>query len=362
MSNRRPKTAHKGKTARRVKTRPKTRKPAPRKPRRPLTVAEQKLRIQKRLARLEYLEELEETGTPKEKEFFKALADQKQERKRKLAKVRNYKSAKAALRKFKPTKKDAGKIVFVDKFGKRITDARNKRKGWALDVNTKGAKKLASTVHRDYKPVPIYAQEIRVTKRNKRKVAAYRQRNVDLSDPDFKKAAKRLLETKKLGDVTDKQIEQTAKRLRRARVKTFKVIPKRGEDFNKSLVDRMAKALATKVNGQASQRKFLISAKAFAKGFRGVLEFQVEISKPDNIKFDWQHFRPFILKAFYAQLARQLMFHGLVTIGSTNHVRRDPDNKGEAKEDWTDSRGETWEANENRPVTLEQIEWRLTQQ
>ena len=262
-------------------------------------------------------------------ELAKRLVAQKE--RAKLA--RQKEKAVAVRNKFRQRKSDAGKFVMVGIDGKRNPQDKG-RKGYLVYVTKTGKKQLAG-YKQDFKP---------------RKIS-------DIEAPahgNKLKAAKEF---------------QAARRVKvsggRAAVKARGSVATGGaNDFNETVVSKLAKGVRAGMMRQASRRTFILSVNVLVElpsGETRVYSVQVPIARADHIAIELGGIENFIRQKFYAFMARELQFDGYVTRGSANHIRRLKDNQGKPVSQWVQGDGNKWRGNESEIVQIKQLEWQLEQ-
>ena len=245
------------------------------------------------------------------------------------------KRARAAVRKFRPRKADRGRYVMVGTKGGRNPQAKG-HKGFLVFVDKRGKKKLEKGYKQDFLAKTISDLEIPIfkTKNKARK--------------EFIRSRRELLKTGQVKVVVKGK---------------GSVKPKGQYDFNDKVVDKLAKAVKKALEGQRSHRKFLITAMVLVRlpdGQEKTYTVDVTIDRPDHIAIELGGIKNFIRQKFYAFMARELAFDGLVTSGSANHIRRLKENKGQDRDDWTKD-GQLWEGHDYETVRILAIEYRIEQ-
>jgi hypothetical protein len=250
------------------------------------------------------------------------------------------KQAYAARNAYRPRKKDFGKLTFIGIKGQKDPQAKG-RKGYLLYVTKTGKKWLVKQVT------------------NTRNVSQYKPRKLTSIAPRESKTLRNKIKA------------FTSARL--VRVSSGKAAVKgkgsvRGSsgqyDFSDKVVAKIAKALKKTIESQRSHRVFVIRAMMLIQlpdHTQETIEIEVPIEKADNISIRLAGLINFIRQKFYRYMARELAFHGYVTVGSSNHTRRLADNEGLDREDWTDSRGEKWKGARLDVVRILRIDWIVEQ-
>lgn len=261
------------------------------------------------------------------------LSKQRQQAKDERAKQK----AIQARIKFKPLKKDFGKIVMIGVKGERNPQAKG-RKGYLVSVSKTGKKKLTKVADgkNPYKPVKIADVEPQINKKNIKQVKNFLTARRDNLTAD-KRVILRCKDSFKMGG---------------------------SHEFSESVVTKMATSLKECIERQASHRSFLMNANVLVRlpdGSNRAYNVLLPIDKPDHISIELGGMKNFIRKKFYAFMARELAFDGLVTTGSANHIRRLADNEDADPSEWVEPSGEIWRGNESEICNVRSIEWRIEQ-
>ncbi len=243
-------------------------------------------------------------------------------------------NAQKALKNFKPTKADKGKIVFIGTKGSRNPHWKSKqRKGYVVYVDKNGKKQLLQQPKTGFAATAHKNVQVPLTKKTRTAAKQFQERRRILT-----KHGSAIVRGK--GDVTTGQ---------------------RGNDFNSKAINAMAKSIKKAVESQAAQRVFIISAKAnitLPDGSNRTVDIAVDIAKADHIAIKLGGMKNFVSQKFYAFMARELSYLGFVTSGSDNHIRQLRENKGKARDKWTKG-GMAWEGRYKEIVTLEALEWKI---
>ena len=245
--------------------------------------------------------------------------------KEKFQKARAFK----ALKKFRPRKRDRGRLVFINQKGKRTRSKSSV--GYLVRVKRTGKAVVVKDVKAGYAGIRLSSVIIPIDKRGQQFIESRKARNSE------------------------------GKSIVKGRITVEKI--KGPNDFNDKIVEQLADKLRATIQKQASQRSFAIEALVLIErgdGSTKVYSFSVPISKADHIAIEVAGMRNFVRQVFYKHLAQQLSFDGYVTSGSANHIRRLPENKGIEKDKWTKG-SFRWESNEHKQVKIRKIEWRIVQ-
>lgn len=247
--------------------------------------------------------------------------------------------AKKSVKKFRPKKIERGKIVMVGVDGSRNPQAKG-RKGYLVYV-TKSGKKWwlrekgnAESV----KPRTLRNLQVPFTKR------------LHKAEKEFSRARLKKVGKGTLPRLTGKQ--------------SGKVTFGRNAKAVKVLTDGLVKVL----RGQKSKRSFLLSAAMTVKPIGGetfVVNVSVPIDRSDHQAIDRGGVANFVRQKFYAALAHELAFAGLVLAGSANHIRKlainedvDPDDPESV---YLTSNGAEWTGNGLDICTIENMDWKIEQ-
>jgi hypothetical protein len=249
---------------------------------------------------------------------------------------RQRKAAVHAKAAFKATRKDRGKVIMITGSGARDAQKRGKR-GLLVYVTKKGKKILVK--HQGAEP--------------------YKTRKLTSLKPPiggYKGKAVKKFELDRRVMVSEHRAQIRAK----GEVKTGGAY-----DFTDKASDKIAKSLQKLFNkGPQSHRQYFIEGLALIKAKDGkmrTIPFGLPIDKPDHLHIKLAGMQNFVRKKFYAFMASELGRLGFVTAGSTNFIRRLPDNEGLPREEWTDRSGGEWGGAELETVNLQSIEWRIEQ-
>lgn len=265
-------------------------------------------------------------------QIVQQFAKQKVER----ALKRQHTRAKAARNAFRVKAKDKGKLIFVNASGQRGAEMKG-RKGYLIYVTKTGKKRL-------------------VTERGA--TAPHKPRNLgEVNVPAIKIFRKRAKE------FVRERLETTA--TGESRTKGNGNVNTGGAyEFGDKVVRKIARSLQKTIEGQRSQRVFVINTMVrvtLPDGTERVYDIAVPIERADHVAVRLGGLENFVRRKFYAAMAHELAFDGYVSNGSANHIRRLPENAGVPREEWTQSNGSRWEANESQQVTIKQIQWRILQ-
>lgn len=260
---------------------------------------------------------------------------------RKQAKERlERKAAYNARNTYKPRKKDRGKLVFIGTKGQKDPQ-RKGRKGYLLYVTKTGKKWLVKQVT------------------NKRNTSQFRPRKLSSIAPRetraTRNAAKKFEAAKLVKVSTGKAATKGAGTVGGS---------SGAYDFSDKVVEKIAKSLKTTIERQASHRSFLISAMVLVRlpdGTQETVEVQLPIDKADHIAIKLGGLINFVRHKFYAFMARELAHLGYVTVGSSNHIRRLPDNDGAEPGEYVDKTGKEWHGNDLDVVRILKIDWQIQQ-
>lgn len=271
-------------------------------------------------------------------EVFSILESQKEDRKT----ARAINSATKAKNKFRPKKSERNSLVMIDRNGKR--NPQNKgRKGYLVLISKTGKKSFARLKGNKFYKL--------------RNIASYKvESSTKIGSKRIKKfQAARMVLTKE------------GKEVLRCKDK-FNITRKESEDYDQRLVTKMSKSLQECLLRTRSQRSVVIKANVIyerADSTAGKVSVVIPIDRSDQIAIEYDAIRLFVKKVFYQYLAKELMFDGLVTIGSSNHIRKDMDLTDDpTKQDWQDYHDSKqhdieWKSKDFSIVRLILIEWRI---
>lgn len=248
-----------------------------------------------------------------------------------------YKLARQSVGTYKVRKADKGKLIMVGAGGNKDPQARGK-KGYAVYVTTTGKKRLLRIPAKEpfkARKLRTIADKLPIRRNLRRKIEAFQKKRLVTTAAG--KGAIRGRSEIKLGGAWD---------------------------FNNKAVTKLAKNLQKVVRAQRAFRVFNIHAYALIKlpgGGTESIEINVPIEKGDKDAIDLAGMENFIRQKFYAFLARQLAFHGLVSAGSANHIRSLAANQGMEKEEWVDKRGQPWAGADLEIVHILSLNWEIEQ-
>lgn len=241
--------------------------------------------------------------------------------------------AQNALRKFRPRKSDAGKLILITSTGKR--DAASKGKpGYMVKIGRTGSKKIVLDKEEKFpkvKKLTSHKLSIRTKADMQRTQKFYRQK------------------VKEASGKHQKPITMLAESEKEKR-------PTFGSDS--TAINKMAKTLHRVLEKNKSHRRFIIDANIVIKGVGKTINIKVPIDKPDHISIDKGGIHNFVKQKFYAFLSKQLAYHGFVTAGSANHVRKLKENEDKEPEEWT-LHGEAWKGSNLEVIDIEAMEWNI---
>jgi len=244
--------------------------------------------------------------------------------------------AKAARDRFRVTKKDRGKVVFVGTKGQRNPQAKG-RKGYLVYVTKTGKKWLVRGTGDE----------------------AFRAHKIKDVAPRISKTLKNKLDT-----FNKSRLVRVAEQKPVIRAEG-KAKPEGRDDFSDKVVLKLARSIQKAMHAQASHRDFLITSNILVKlpdGTTRVFTVEVPIARADHISIKLGGLYNFVRQKFYKFMAMQLSFHGFVTRGSANHIRRLTANQGLPKEEWINKQGDAWFGREDtETVRIQTIEWKIEQ-
>ena len=263
-----------------------------------------------------------------------------------------------AVSKFRPRKKDFGKIVMIGVKGARDADKRGRR-GFAVYVNTKGRK------------IPV-RQRSRATGKLEKAPHARKLSSVDITRVRSKRAKRDFLQTKM--NPVAAGIFRTHKGTRHLKPGEKGDLPSRATryagrldakrvDIASRAVTLLSRELVKAVRGTRSKRDFLVTIGIACKtrgGERFWIETQQRFSRMDGQPVTLAECRGFFGFTIYGFLARALGERGLVMGGSARHVARLSENEGIERGDWRQD-GFLWKGNSREDVSVSAVEYRIDQ-
>lgn len=250
------------------------------------------------------------------------------------------KKALAARTSYNPRKKDRGKLVFIGTKGQKDPQ-RKGRKGYLIYVTKTGKKWFVKQVT------------------NKRNTSQYKPRKLTSIAPRETRAtrnAARRFETAKLVRVSEGRAATKGKGSVSGSSGAY--------DFSDKVVAKIAKSLKKTIESQASHRSFLITAMVLVRlpdGTTNTVQVQLPIDKADHISIKLGGLINFVRNKFYAFMARELAHLGYVTTGSSNHIRRLPENEGLEPGEYVTNSGNEWHGNNMDVVRILKIDWIIQQ-
>lgn len=269
-----------------------------------------------------------------QKQIQAAFERQRAARKERLAKQK----ALVARDQYKPRKKDRGKFVLIGTQGQK--DPQNKgRKGYLLYVTKTGKKWLVKQTGRKGQYVP----------RKLRDIAPPSRRNLRNAAKAFDAAKLEIVSKGKQSAIKGRGSVSGGSG---------------GYDFSDAVVSKIAKSLKKTIEAQRSKRSFLITAMVLVRlgdGTTETIQVQLPIDKADHISIKLGGLINFVRQKFYAFMARELAYYGYVSTGSSNHIRRLPENEGQEREDWVDKLGKPWVGSDLNTVRIISIDWIVQQ-
>lgn len=251
-------------------------------------------------------------------------------------------AARRAAKTFRPRKGDRGKLILIGIKGQRNPQAKG-RKGYLAYVSAKGKVSLVREKDSDgksktYRPEKISNVQVPFQKRFKNKTK------------DFQSAR---LVTIKRGKTTRPVIRGSGN------------VTTGGSayDFNETVVNKIALNIQKAISSVKSHRIFLVNVNILIRlpdGTTQVFSFGVPIERPDHVAIKLGGIINWLQKKFYASMANELRYAGLVSSGSANHIRRLNENYGTTKPNWTQA-DEPWRGQDLEIVKILTIEWKIEQ-
>lgn len=275
--------------------------------------------------------------------FAKQKLQEKAERKAKSQKREARKTiqrAKLALKNFKPSKKDAGKLIFISPGGKRnphqhggkkSKDGKRTydRKGYLVYVNKNGKKELIKQHRHGYK------------------TSSFSNVQPPLAS--------------KYSDSRRKIYEARTARNKRGKAIVLgrgSIVPAtKKASFTDAVVDKFSDAIQGQLDKIRGQKRFNIRVMIKLSGIDEPVIALIPIDKPDNASIEKAGTRNFVKQKLYAHISSDLAKAGFVTMGSSNHIRSLPWNDGKPRNKWEARPGVKWDRWNKDIVTVDVFEW-----
>jgi hypothetical protein len=259
------------------------------------------------------------------------------------------------IKKFKPKKKDFGKIAFITRDGKH--GEKTSRVGYVVYVDKKGKKSVVRQYQRKSKKLEKVARPKKITA-------------VDVSRVRSKKA-QRVFFAAKTNPIAQGKIENSkTEKLKPGELGTlpngtrFKGGFKARAFYQDSkAVDTVAKELFKAVKTTLGKRDYLVSIGLTVSAENGETWFiktERRFARREKQRIDLNEMKQFIGLEIYRFLARQLVELGLVLQGSAGAISRLPDNIGKERDGW-EKDGFLWEGHDLRDVRIHNVEYRFDQ-
>ena len=256
--------------------------------------------------------------------------------------------AKYAVQKFKPKRKDRGKIIIIGVRGGRLP-ANNNRRGYAVYINSKGRK------------IPI-RQHSKITGRLEKTAIPRRATSIDVSALRVKRAKKEFLVARTnpvaAGVLNRKGMGVSHKGTRYAgAISTDKFYA------GASSVAALSRELVRAVNGTRSKKDFLVTIGldvVDGLGKHHWISLERRFSRQDRQKAGLGDVQAFFGREIYAFLARELADRNLVLSGSARHIGMLKGNRGKPRHEWTKD-GFLWQGHDMQNVRVEKLEYRFDQ-
>jgi hypothetical protein len=263
------------------------------------------------------------------------------------------KTGQAFKAKFKPTKKQRGKLLLISKEGKPVRTARQKgilvfvtKSGKVQQVQQPGKKGFSA----------VKAKDVEIPHRANLKAAAKQFRKRVLVGKG--KAKQPQLRGKVQKGALTPEVAPGEKQDINGRLKGSW-----GSDFNEKAIKKVAASIRAAIKGQKSRRTFIIAVYAIVEtedGEEHTLYFEVDINTADWRSINKGGLDNFVRMKFYATMAKELAIHGYVSSGSDNHIRRLKENEGAETDELTND-GIEWSGIGKEVVLIKQLEWQIQQ-
>jgi hypothetical protein len=262
---------------------------------------------------------------------------------------------KHVLAKFRPKKKDFGKIAFITNDGKHGENT--SRVGYAVYVDRNGKKHVVRQFNRKSKTLEKVATPKKIT-------------SIDVSRVRSKKA-QRVFFAAKTNPVAQGKIESVKSRHLKAgeigklpNGTRFKGGFKTRAFFQESkAVATVAKELFKAVKTTLGKRDFLVTIGLTVSASDGETFFittQRRFTRRPKQTVDLEEMKAFLGREIYAFLAHELTGRGLTLQGSAKFVSRLDENEGVERDEWTKD-GFLWEGHDLQDVRVENVEYRFDQ-
>ncbi len=251
--------------------------------------------------------------------------------------------------KFRPKKSDRLSFVFLGiKGGRLVRDS--EKKGYLVYIDSRGRKRVIG----DYrKGAPqarrLFSFDLAGTGK---KTAIKKWFGIRKASPDEKERTTEIIKT-----VSEKEDVR--------QIKVFK--PSKREGHEGITFDRFSDGLAIGIRkyiDRLSTRKQLTIDVAAIVEDRETHELRTVIFKVGFAQRDYQFFnkatyKDFIMKKVYAFFAQSLKNWELVTVGSSQFIKKMKVNTGKKRSQWKDKKGELWEKNEFAEVIIKRMDYRI---
>lgn len=244
------------------------------------------------------------------------------------------KRAKAALRKFKPNKKDKGGLIFISSKGKRNPQSKKyNTKGYLVYVNRNGKKELV--------------------KQNKYGYKATSFPNLKLpSSPKFTKSRQKILLARRKKTLSGKTKKP---------ILSGQIIPKNPtHSFASDVVQQFLDTIEDALAKRRGEKKFVLELAIKTRELPQLIQIAIDLDgyeyeriRDDEEKFDWLN------NTIWREISNTLAAFGYVTSGSANHIRSLGINRGKPMEKWLTRDGEVWSRRHKEIITIEIFEWKI---
>lgn len=287
------------------------------------------------------------------------------------------KSARAASAAYKPRKRDRGKVILIGVKGQKDPQKKG-RKGYPVYVTSTGkVQLLRPKVAEPFKARKLREVELPLRKNLHKKVAAFESAKlvqigkgkVSESAKEKRRLSRIIKDVNKTGLTGDDNARLIDFKLARGKGGGKVETGKAGHDFSQRAVDEMADSFAKIIRNQKGQRIFNIHTMALVElpdGTREVIEFSVRIERNDQDAIRVAGVRNFINRKFYAHMAQNLAFCGVISSGSANHIRKFMNVPEVTPQVWNEynarmGRATTWGGGGMAVARIISLEWRFEQ-
>lgn len=272
-----------------------------------------------------------------------------------------WKKLKAVIGKFRPAKKDYGKIVLIGSRGSRVAAGKNRRV-IAVYINRNGKKTPVRQFDRTERKIEKFAKLRKINSVDVSRVRSKRAQNQFLTASLNRISAGTLSEVPESGRLN---ASARSRKISCSGTRYCGAIFSRRIDRQSDAAIKIGKELARAANRAIGKRDFIvtigISVQVVATGQNYFIVTKRRFTRRDSQTTLNAEAIDFIGREIYGFLARDLQSRGLVMTGSATHIKNLPENKGKKRNDWKKD-GFLWEAHDSNDVKLIQVEYRIDQQ